>query len=565
MACLIHQRDLPKFLWAEAARHVCLTLNRLPVRGAEHTTPYEQWKGEKPDVRGLKIWGSETYGLIHPETRRGKKLDSRAKKGIFVGYGESLSQHKLYHPQDHKFILYRDVDLNEQIVPAEIPVSESDETPDQKETGTVQRRGKGRPAGSKNYDKFKGQPVRLSKRQAAQSSQTSVPEGESGSASGSDDEKDHEDPDSSASGSETEFEDCSYYALTAAMDTDQVPRNYGEAVSGAEKDHWMSAMQSEMNSHKKNQTWSLVHRPNNRKVIKSRWVFSVKRKPDGSLIKYKARQVAKGFSQTEGVDYTEVFAPVARASSIRTVLSLSAALNMKMKQFDICTAFLYGDLEEDIYMEQPDGWTDGSDKVCKLHKGLYGLKQASRQWKVKFTQFLGKNGFQRSGSDPCVFMAKGERGIDMILCLYVDDGLLLFRSEEQAGRLFAALKKNFDFTTGPVACFVGMEVEQKKDTVSIHQRGYINKMLVRYGMKDCKPAPTPAEPKAVLRKQTDSATRNKDMDQTPYREAIGSLMYAAVVSRPDIAFIVAKLAKFVDNPTPEHWTAAKRVRQLIRR
>ena len=386
VACLIHARNLPQFLWADAARHVCVILNRLPVRKETDITPYEQWKGEKPDVSALKIWGSEAYGLIHPETRKGKKLAPRAKKGIFIGYGDSLSQLKLYHPTDHRFTLYRDVNINEELIMASVPASAS-ETPDHQgdEQPNLTRR-RGRPAGSKNFAKFKVDQVRKSNRRkaAASASQSSTDspaaedvEHQDSEQSAREEEEDQIPDHDSASGDETEFEDCNYSALAAAVLLDDVPRSYKEAISGAEKDLWLEAMKCEMNSHKKNKTWTLVPRPRARKVIKSRWVFNVKRKPDGSLIKYKARQVAKGFSQTEGVDYTEVFAPVARASSIRTVLALSAALNMKMKQFDVCTAFLYGDLEEEIYMEQPEGWSDGTDKVCSLKKGLYGLKQAS--------------------------------------------------------------------------------------------------------------------------------------------------------------------------------------------
>ena len=570
VACLIHARNLPKFLWAEAARHVCVTLNRLPARKETDITPYEQWKGLKPDVSALRIWGSDAYGLVHPETRKGKKLAERAKKGIFVGYGNSLSHFKLYHPSDHKFTFYRDVNFNEEVTAAAVPVLASGKEDEEEAEKSVPReKRRGRQKGSRNFEKYKDQPLRRSKRNATVStSTTAVPDDEDASSSASEiDEQKEPDDDISASEKEDDgdFEDCMFTALSAAAETDDIPRNYKEAVSGAEKEHWLKAMKSEMESHNKNKTWTLVPRPRARKVIKSRWVFSVKRKPDGSLIKYKARQVAKGFSQTEGVDYSEVFASVARASSIRTVLSLSAALNMQMMQFDVCTAFLYGDLEEEIYMEQPDGWTDGTDKVCALKKGLYGLKQASRQWNVKFSNFLSRCGLKQSRADPCVFTA-GDLSVEMMLCLYVDDGLICCKTDDQMNLLIRALKKEFDITTGPVSCFIGMEIDQRADSIAIHQSGYIRKMLTRYGMADCKPAPTPAEPTAKLRKQTGLA-REKEaepMAGIPYREAIGSLMYASVISRPDIAFIVSKLAKFVDCPRAEHWTAAKRVFRYLK-
>ena len=347
--------------------------------------------------------------------------------------------------------------------------------------------------------------------------------------------------------------------MAATVTDDFVPSCYQEAISCEEQEEWDKAMKSEIRSLKKNGTWHLVDRPKDRKVIKSRWVFAVKRKPDGSLIKFKARQVAKGFSQVAGVDYTEVFAPVARAASIRTVLSLSASEGMKMLQFDVCTAFLYGDLDEEIFMEQPEGFSDGTGRVCRLRKGLYGLKQASRQWNKKFTDFLRAQGLKPTDADPCIF-ASEEGAHKLILCLYVDDGLICCKSEKRMAALVRSLKKEFDVTTQPVSCFVGMEVVQEKDTVAVHQEGYIRKMLHKFGMENCKPASTPAEAKLKLT-AVDSARegQSRDMTDVPYREAVGSLLYAAVISRPDIAFVVSQLAKHVSKPTQEHWTAVKRV------
>lgn len=364
------------------------------------------------------------------------------------------------------------------------------------------------------------------------------------------------------SASEDNMECLLSAAAYVSSSEDYIPATFSQAMACDEKEQWNDAMAKEMDSLKQNKTWTLVPRPKGRKVIRSKWVFAVKRKPDGTLIKFKARQVAKGFSQVEGVDYTSVFAPVARSGSIRTVLSLAASQNMKLTQFDVCTAFLYGDLDEEIFMEQPDGFNDGTDRVCRLQKGLYGLKQASRQWNLKFIAFLEKHGLKRSAADPCVYTA----GNDMIVCLYVDDGLICCKSDEKMQRLIKDLKKEFKITTSDVSCFVGLEIEQHKDQIIVHQRGYIRRMLEKFQMQDCKPATTPAEGKVKLTKgmAPRSDQERTQMSSVPYREAVGSLMYAAVSSRPDISFIVGKLAKFVENPGPGHWQAAKRVFRYLK-
>ena len=487
-ACLIHQRSLPKYLWAEAIRHVCITFNRLPTRKVTKTTPYEQWFKQKPDVSRLRVFGCEAYGLVLPEQRKGKKLQAKSVPGIFIGYGDTLNQYKLYHKEDRSFKLYRDVRFLERspehVTHTLDSENEEEEQMLQETVKPVTARKRGRPTGTKNYEKYANIPVRRSERKRKfdfsvhekvkrlhRASDSSGSESDHDEAKVPDDEMWSDSDDvltasenavapnrtktalgsrkngtsKSRSGSsktalrirhhcnentvvvdqqktallsmvdeEDDHENCliSESAFVCSGD-DYIPDTFSQAISCDERDHWTDAMNKERESHAQNKTWKLVPRPKQRKVIKSKWVFDVKRKPDGSLIKFKARQVAKGFSQIEVVDYSAVFAPVARSGSIRTVLSLAASQNMKMMQFDVCTAFLYGDLEEEIYMEQPDGYSDGTDRVCLLQKGLYGLKQASRQWNLRFNSFLEKHGLKRSSADPCVYTA----GQDMIVCL----------------------------------------------------------------------------------------------------------------------------------------------------
>jgi hypothetical protein len=181
------------------------------------------------------------------------------------------------------------------------------------------------------------------------------------------------------------------------------PGTIEEALEGENRSHWKEAIEDEMLAHAKNRTWTLTQLPKGKKTIKSKWVFKTKLKADGSIDRYKARLVAKGFTQKPGIYYQETFSPVVRYDSVRVIMSLASHYDMEMIQFDVKTAFLYGDLEEEIFMTQPEGKDDGTGRVCLLKKGLYGLKQAPRCWNTKVHSFLTTLGMTRSQADQCVY------------------------------------------------------------------------------------------------------------------------------------------------------------------
>ena len=182
---------------------------------------------------------------------------------------------------------------------------------------------------------------------------------------------------------------------------------------------------SELESLIENDVFDLVQRPQKRPIVRNRWVLKTKLHPDGSLDKYKARLVAKGFTQRQGVDFEETFSPVVRYESVRMFLSIVAAENLDLIQFDVKTAFLHGDLEEQIFMEQPEQFEDGTDRVWLLKKGLYGLKQSPRCWNQKINQFLNQFGLKQLQSDKCIYCSSA--GPRILLALYVDDGSVSLR------------------------------------------------------------------------------------------------------------------------------------------
>lgn len=182
------------------------------------------------------------------------------------------------------------------------------------------------------------------------------------------------------------------------------PSSYKEATSKDDFILWKQAMDDETSSLIKNQTWELTTLLDGHSVVPCRWVFKSKLQSDGTIKRYKARLVARGFSQIQGIDYFETFSPVVRYESVRAILAVVAKHNMELMQFDVKTAFLNSSLKEDIYMQQPEGYEDGSDRVCHLKKGLYGLKQSPRNWNNEFNNFVISHGLRQSEADPCVFV-----------------------------------------------------------------------------------------------------------------------------------------------------------------
>jgi len=207
------------------------------------------------------------------------------------------------------------------------------------------------------------------------------------------------------------------------------PISYTEAMQSNEQKQWMKAMNEELASLKENETWELVNRPVNTKVIQNRSVMRVKKSCDGNA-RFKARLVAKGYAQKQGIDYDETFNPVAHYDTVRTLLVVAASKNMKLKQFDVKTAFLYGELEEEVYVEQPEGFDDGSGRVCRLKRSLYGLKQAPQCWNKRFINFMEKAGLKNSTADPCLFYRKYEDSF-LYIAIYVDDGLVVGNKDEE--------------------------------------------------------------------------------------------------------------------------------------
>ncbi|GJW49007.1 putative RNA-directed DNA polymerase [Tanacetum coccineum] len=346
---------------------------------------------------------------------------------------------------------------------------------------------------------------------------------------------------------------------------------YAEAMEDKHKKEWFDAMQDEMKSLYENNTFELTKLPKGKRALKNKWVYKLKTEEYTPRPRYKARLVVKGFSQKKGIDFDEIFSPVVKMGSIRVVLGLAASLDLEVEQMDVKTAFLHGDLDKEIYMEQPEGFQvkGKEDYVCRLQKSLYGLKQAPRQWYKKFESVIGKQGFRKTFSDHCVFFQRFGDDDFIILLLYVDDMLIVGKNIGRIAQLKQDLSKSFAMKDlGPAKQILGIRIFRDRGAKKLHisQEQYIEKVLRRFNMDKAKVVSSPLTPNFKLTdKDCPSSKKNiEKMDRVPYASAVGSLMYAMVCTRPDLAHAVGVVSRFLSNPGKKHWEAVKWIFRYLR-
>lgn len=304
--------------------------------------------------------------------------------------------------------------------------------------------------------------------------------------------------------------------------------------------------------------------PRGKALIKGRWTFRLKPGFNGKAPVYKARFVAKGYSQVPGVDYTEseIYAPVVKHGSLRVLLSIATALDLELYQMDVTAAFLYGDLKEELYVQQPEGFINKEKPhmVCKLLKPLYGLKQAPRQWNLKFDSFLQRFGLTRSTSDPCIYFTSNENPSEFLaLGLWVDDAIIASKSKAAALSMIVYLEQHFAMTSGPADRFLGLELTRDRQARLLHvtQSSFIKKLLVKFQMINCNTSRVPADPCSRLTNTLSSPPAPQPPSPTSYRALIGGLLYVMSMTRPDLTFAVISASRHSANPGKPHWKAAR--------
>jgi hypothetical protein len=320
-------------------------------------------------------------------------------------------------------------------------------------------------------------------------------------------------------------------------------------------------MNDELDQIEKNNVWEMVHRPEGKNVIGSKWIFKNKLNEQGQVVRNKARLVCKEYAQIERHDFDETFAPVARLEAIRMFIAYACHKRFKVYQMDVKSAFLNGDLSEEVYMEQPKGFelSDHPDLVCKLKKALYGLKQAPRAWYHRLDTYLKDKGFKRGIVDNNLYI-KTEDNDMLIVLVYVDDIIFGCNKDSLVQWFASSMESKFEMSMiGELSFFLGLQITQRSKGMFISQEKYLREMLKIFQMEDSKPVGTPMVTGCKLSKDDDSP----DVDQSSYRSMIGSLLYITA-SPPDIMHVVGMVGRYQSAPKQSHLLAVKRIFRYLK-
>lgn len=344
--------------------------------------------------------------------------------------------------------------------------------------------------------------------------------------------------------------------------TSKLPKTYKEAVLSED---FKNSMKSEMTLLEDSGTWYVCQLPSGKQPVGCKWIHTIKYNPDGTVERHKSHVVAKGYTQLEGLDYLDTFSPVAKIGTFRLLLAVAAAKSWSITQLDVSNAFLNGDLDEEIYLKLPQGYEELTGKkvppnaVCRLHKSLYGLKQASRQWNHKLSEVILGDGFKQTHSDHSLFIKYVQKTYLAVL-VFVDDILIIGNDDSAVEAFKLVLKSAFKLRDlGRAKYFLGFEIARNQSGISINQRKYTLELLEEAGLLGCKPLTVPMEPNLKLSLSTGTALP----DAAVYRRLVGRLLYLTH-TRPDITYAVHKLSQFMSAPTDSHLQAATRVLRYLK-
>ncbi|CAL9006084.1 unnamed protein product [Prunus brigantina] len=593
---LLQEASMPDQFWFHAMAHSAYLINRMPSKVLSDQSPYYRLLHRHPDISHLRVFGTAVYPCLRATNTT--KLQPRTIMCVFMGYLLGYKGVLCYNCSTGKFLVSRHVIHDETIfpfkhrfslptsacspsnvfspIPVVLPTSTISPTPDLLAFPELSQPEPYTPVLSAQQDLLISPALShpepsthvLSEQQlqvllpshdsipssSPASLQPSVPV-ESAPAGPS-----HSMLTRSKTGVVQKKDFSNYMCYTSIHDTTSLdePSSYRVASFSAD---WTRAMVEEISALQMQGTWVLVPPPANTNIVGSKWIYKLKRHSDGSISRYKARLVAQGFSQEAGFDYEETFSPVVRHATVRIILSLAAYNHWSLRQLDVKNAFLHGELEEEVYMKQPQGFADPlhPDYVCKLRKSLYGLKQAPRAWNAKFTGFLPALGFKMSHNDPSLFVKYSDSAI-VVLLLYVDDIILTGSNPQVIQEVITELGSVFELKDmGTLTYFLGLQISYKSNgDIFVSQQKYATDLLAKSGMSSCKPCPTPLKPHTQIL-LTDGVPLK---DPKQYRSIVGALQYLTF-TRPDIAHSVNTVCQFMNNPTEHHFFLVKRILRYL--
>ena len=526
---MMSRTNLPKSFWGYALESASHIINNVPSKAID-AIPYEVWSGRRSNLKYMRAWGCTAYVKQLDAT----KLEPRSQKCIFVGYPKDSFGYYFYSPSEQKvFVSRHAVFLEKEFILEEDSGSnfELEEIQD-------------------NEDE-------MEQELEPQVVETDAPSTQVLRRSGR------------IRNAPERYGYLMEHDEMLIIENDE-PTSYQEVLSSIDKQKWLDAMNSEMDSMYDNQVWNLVDLPKGAKSVGCKWVFKKKTDMEGNIVTYKARLVAKGFTQRQGVDYEETFSPVAMIKSIRILLAIAAYYDYEVWQMDVKTAFLNGNLQEDVYMTQPEGFTSKDQtKVCKLNRSIYGLKQASRSWNIRFDETIKEFGFSQNLDEACVY--KKEDGNSRIfLVLYVDDILLMGNDKSALQEVKDWLSQRFMMKDlGEATYILGIRIyrDRSQRLLGLSQSTYIDKVLKRFSMEQSKRGLLPIRHGIHLSKEMSpiSPSEVSRMQRIPYASAIGSIMYAMLCTRPDVSYALSSTSRFQSNPGEGHWTAVKNILKYLKR
>ena len=530
---------LPNGFWAEAMETANYLRNRLPTRSKSHgeMIPEESWTSRRQDLRHVRIFGSLALCNI-PDEKRSKSDYQKVWKGILIGYSPDTTKHfRVWAPQTKQVIIASDpyIDESEQGAkllndwPLEPPAPSKRKAP----------AGEPRP---------RGRPRKIINAEASTVLETipgPVP---------------------------VEEQIETVMSITEYSSKVHEPTSYEEATNDLiHGRRWREAIEEELQNLENHQTWEYDELPPNRKAIGSKWVFKVKYHPDGSVARFKARLVAQGFSQVQGVDFSETFAPTVRRESLRIYLALCLMLNLFIHQVDIVGAYLeslLSDNELPIFMKLPPGIRDlrqvREGLTCRLLRSLYGLKQSGRLWNQNVIAFYKSIGFIQLNGDPSILIRRVDDEIS-IVSVYVDDFLLASNTMATLNALKASLAREYDTKDlGEVETIIGWQIHRDPaaGTMKIDQSAFVRDLVLEEGLTDCNANVIPMKAGSAI--DMSDPEDYEEVDLHTYQRLIGKLMYLSCGTRPDIAFAVGQLSRHNADPRKGHLRAAKRVVRYLK-
>ncbi|CAI7926844.1 unnamed protein product [Closterium sp. NIES-54] len=553
---LLGRAGLPDPFWVTALRQVALVKNRvLATMGDKQWVPYTKWYGSAPAVNMLRAYGCMVVFHV-PKEKRGK-LEASGRWGVHLGLAKDLkgwliwdlTSQQLTVSRDVKFLeslYYKEWKQQQEKLPTALLIIEADEDGGEPEVAEQQQQQQQQ---QQDAPPRTQRPPDCPRRDVRPPNRLTYPSFGKPKVvrAGSVAEQCDED----------EIAHCYWAAILE-------PKTLAEALSGPNAEKWKQSVKEEYDSLLENETWELCELPLGKKTMSSKLIFRHKYGPDGELTRYKSRLVAKGFQQTKGKDFDEIFAPSGKGTTLRVMLGTAANCGWRIKEMDITTSFLNGIILEELYMLQPEGLDDGSGRVCRLKKAIYGLKQAPRAWYHKLEETLLAGGFKKSECDHSLFLLQEKEQVLMLL-VYVDDILLFSESSAMIKRVEEMLEMQFKCSKmGDVKYYLGMHVARDLDkgVLRLHQRKYCEGLAEKYGLQDGGKPATPLPSGFTVEPIADEEVVGES-DRKLFHSMVGALNYAANHTRPDIAFATSRLASEVSCPSYEQLDAAKRLVRYV--